>query len=104
MSKTGIQIVLLAAVATIGLALAGCQSTQRTDKAAKSNAVMCEKCQTVWVQTERTFGVNYATVYLSEPVKKCDVCEMAAEEYFRTGKMMTNCPGCGGGLERCAMK
>lgn len=68
--------------------------TARAEEAnAKDEAVMCPKCEAVWVKEKRTIGKM--TVYVSKKKMTCDDCKSAVENFFATGKLEHACKTCG---------
>lgn len=85
----------------LALMLCSCQSTAPVKH---GPAVMCSKCQTVWVKTanSRGAGSNGFATYSSQKVMKCPDCESAVVTFFKTGQLKHECSHCGSTLEHCA--
>jgi rRNA maturation endonuclease Nob1 len=107
----GLSRILPVVAVVVGLSavvlLAGCQASQSsmaTTQAAVASqgdqAVMCDKCKTVWVMRS---SINYKGMvsYRRKPVMKCPDCDSAAANFFKTGKLQHTCKACGGTLEAC---
>jgi hypothetical protein len=78
--------------------ISGC-STPRLDE---KPAVVCGKCQTVWVRT-RSVGRGGTATYRRDKKMVCPDCEKAADSYFSSGKLDPACKTCGDGLVVCPM-
>lgn len=82
--------------------IAGCASTcPKAGEAASAGdqAVMCGKCQTVWVSTPH--AINKVTVYRKVKTMACPDCESAAANFFKTGRFEHTCKACGDSLTPC---
>jgi len=82
--------------------MTGCSTTcHKTDAAmgADDQAVMCGKCQTVWVS--RPHQINKVTVYRKVKTMSCPDCDSAAANFFKTGKFEHTCKSCGDSLMKC---
>ena len=89
-------IVLAATVAGGALVLAGCRTAGTT---AEDEAVMCAKCQTVWVRRAHT--INKTTTYRNEKSMQCPDCDLAVVNFFKTGKFEHTCKTCGDSMKAC---
>ena len=85
---------LLICVALMGIASA-CASKGHHDKSA-SAAMMCPKCETVWVRESSTTGPKNITVWSSKSAMTCPECDaMARSQLLEDGKVMLHaCPTC----------
>ena len=92
---------------TCGDALTHCAVHEETaaqteaPAATADRAVMCAKCQTVWVR--RAEHINKVTVYHNEQVMECPDCRSAALNFLTTGKWKHSCKTCGDNLSACAL-
>ena len=82
---------------TLGLALvaAGCQANGKTSAATTDHALMCAKCETVWVPKVRGQG-SKVTVFASSAKMTCPTCDsMAKSQLTGDGKVqLHDCPDC----------
>lgn len=82
----------LAAAMLTGAMLTGCASSSTT--AADDHALMCDKCQTVWVGETRQYGAKFRR-YQMKPEMTCPTCDKMAASYFEDGKLVLHeCPEC----------
>lgn len=71
------------------------------------NAVMCDKCKTVWVNRPITVGGagggkgGGVVTYRKKKVMKCEECENAVVTFFKTGKLQHECKSCASELTHC---
>ncbi|HBA84088.1 MAG TPA: hypothetical protein DCZ95_08345 [Verrucomicrobia bacterium] len=72
---------------------------ESTAPASDETAIMCNKCETVWVRHAKK--INKTTIYRREPKRVCPDCESAVETAFKTDKMEHACKSCGGTLVSC---
>jgi len=82
--------------------MTGCATTGRQAceaKGADDQAVMCGKCQAVWVS--RPHQINKVTVYRKVKTMSCPDCDSAATNFFKTGKFDHTCTACGDSLMAC---
>jgi hypothetical protein len=87
-------------LAMLGLA-SGCSTTHGTAEETGKPAVMCGKCETVWVRSPRT--INKTTVYRKHQKMVCHDCDSAVENFFKTGKFSHACKTCGDSLVACSV-
>lgn len=82
--------------------LAGCQFTGKREPPPlrEAKAVICPKCETVWVEG-LDLNDPYMMTYRPEKVMKCPDCKSAVESFFTTGKLAHTCETCGGDLKHC---
>jgi Zn-finger nucleic acid-binding protein len=66
---------------------------------AKDGAVMCPKCQAVWVRKSK--DLDKRTVYWMEKKPACDGCQTAAMDMLNTDKASGKCAKCGDELKAC---
>lgn len=96
---------LLILASSLGLVafLPSCQSTATT-AAGPSEAVMCAKCKTVWISKPVTLGSpgrGQVTVLRDSKTMTCPECQLAADNYWKTGSMKHTCSHCGDSLTHC---
>jgi len=92
-------------VLVVGMAflVAGCSSPgpmTSMEAGGEEEAVICSKCQTVWVQRPHHTGKS-AVVYRREKQMVCPDCQSAVVTFFKTGKLGHTCAACGGMLDHC---
>ena len=81
-----------------------CQSTSTTSSTAGTDAIMCDKCKTVWVRKPETIGSpgRFQTiVYRDSKTMTCQECQLTADNFWKTGSMKHSCTHCGGSLTHC---
>lgn len=66
---------------------------------AKEGAVMCGKCEAVWVKTSKPVGKT--TVYSNEKKDMCSGCQDMAMDMMNTGKTTGKCAKCSEKLKAC---
>ena len=86
--------------AGLAVILSGCSSMGAGSKA-DEKAVMCSKCQTVWVSRPNLMGKGQVTAYTKDKKMVCPDCESAAKNFFATGKLQHTCRACGDSLVVC---
>lgn len=97
--------IIVAGVSRVGLAsllvalLIGCRSAER---ATAEDAVICPKCETVWIEAPDPDDL-YVLTYRSEQVTRCPDCSSAVATFFRTGELRHSCASCGGRLVHCTL-
>jgi hypothetical protein len=65
----------------------------------------CDKCKTVWVRSEKSYGANYVVVVQEQPVMVCEHCDKTARAQLESGNMAGgSCASCGGTLAKCIAK
>ncbi len=95
-----LQTIKIAILALIALPMVACQTTA----SAPGQAVMCDKCKTVWVSRPMPAGSKVNPGYLAyRDVKsmECPECESAVATFFKTGSLQHRCTHCGGALAHC---
>ena len=101
--KTKIMDVLKAGLlAIVAAAITSCQTTSSDQTSGP--AVMCDKCQTVWVKRAQNIGTSNkggTTIYRNEKVMQCPDCENAIVTFFKTGELKHRCTHCGGTMTHC---
>ena len=101
--KTILKPCQAALVAAVSIAfLAGCTSMRPQAGTTQNSALVCNKCESVWVPSQIRGGKpggHY--VYRASRKMVCPQCESMAETFFRTGQFRHSCPGCGGNVMRC---
>ena len=101
MRKVSIGVLVVGVAALV----AGCStpgSKAKTEAGGEEQAVMCSKCETVWVRRPDHMGKN-AVVYRREKQMVCPDCQSAVVTFFKTGKLEHTCKSCGGTLDRCTV-
>lgn len=85
-----------------GVLLVGCQFADKRESSSstQARAVVCPKCETVWVEG-LDLNDPYMMTYRPEKVMKCPDCQSAVESFFRTGRLAHTCDTCGGDLKHC---
>lgn len=81
--------------------IAGCRTDSSATTDAAEKAVSCAKCKIVWVQ--RPHQIGRITEYRSEKSMSCPDCKSAAENFFKTGKLVHTCSQCGGEVKHCTV-
>ncbi|HMP89711.1 MAG TPA: hypothetical protein PJ991_05895 [Kiritimatiellia bacterium] len=80
------------------LALTGWLAPMASAENAKDEngqAIMCPKCETVWVKTPRQTGGKRGITYVSKKKMVCEDCKSAAASFFSGGKFEHTCKTCG---------
>ena len=95
---------LLILAGSLGLAtlLSSCQSTATTT--AGTEAVICDKCKTVWVSKPISIGSPgrmQTTILRDSKTMTCPDCSLAVANFWKTGSMKHTCTHCGGTLAHC---
>lgn len=93
-------------VTGVAMFVPGCATTPSNAGAAagdKEQAIMCAKCQTVWVSRPRQVGVVKFITYRNEKVMECPDCRSAVMNFFTTGKWEHTCNVCGTNLMVCPL-
>lgn len=90
---------------SLGLAtmLSSCQSTGSASTAG-TEAIMCDKCKTVWVSKPTTIGSPgrmQTTILRDSKTMTCPDCQLAINNYWKTGSMKHVCATCGGTMTHC---
>ena len=102
--KMHTRLLLLAGSLGLITLMPSCQSTTATATTG-SEAVMCDKCKTVWVMNKPTAlgapGRMQTTIYRDSKTMSCPDCQLAADNYWKTGSMKHTCSHCGGTLTHC---
>ena len=76
---------------------AGCASKgSKNNNAAAGAAMMCPKCETVWVREASVWGPHHVTTWTSKANMTCPECDaMAKSQLMGDGKVMLHeCPTC----------
>ena len=92
-------------VAGVAILIAGCSTVSpkmSSEASNKEQAVMCSKCQTVWVQRGYQNGKN-VVAYRQDKQMVCPDCQSAIVTFFKTGKLEHTCKTCGGTLDHCTV-
>lgn len=92
-------------VAGVAILIAGCSTVSPKMSAQTSNkeqAVMCSKCQTVWVQRGYQEG-KHVVAYRQDKQMVCPDCQSAILTFFKTGKLEHTCKSCGGTFNHCTV-
>ena len=95
---------LLILAGSLGLVtfLPSCQST--APATAGTEAVMCDKCKAVWVKAPVSLGTpanRGSIMYRDSKTMTCPDCQLAINNYWKTGSMKHTCSACGGTLTHC---
>src|SRR5215208_2961404 len=83
----------------------GCQTTDKPAQSTMvetSKGVVCDKCQTTWVQIpNRAAGRPAGEIvgYSTQKSHTCPDCKTAVENFFASGKLEHTCKTCGGHTE-----
>ena len=101
--KLKTRLLILAASLGVITILPSCQSTAPTT--AGTDAVMCDKCKTVWVMNKPTTlgspGRMQTVMYRDSKTMTCPECQLAIANFWKTGQMKHTCSTCGGTLAHC---
>lgn len=100
--KLKTRLLILAGSLGLVTVLPSCQST--APKTAGCDAVMCDKCKTVWVRQPVSIGSpgRFQTiVYRDTKTMSCPGCQLAIDNFWKTGQMKHSCSQCGGALTHC---
>ena len=91
---------ILLSIVLLGMTflVVGCASTQPT---AKSQAVKCDACKTVWVKTVNTDSKTNIMRIQEEKKIVCEKCDKAARGEVEYNPMGEPCESCGGRLKIC---
>lgn len=69
-----------------------------------TEAVMCDKCKTVWVRKPETIGSpgrGQFTILRDSKTMTCPDCQLAINNFWKTGSMKHVCSTCGGTMTHC---
>ena len=102
--KLKMRLLILAGSLGLVTVLPSCQSTGTGATTAGTEAVMCDKCKTVWVSKPTTLGSpgrTPVTVLRNSKTMTCPDCELAIANFWKTGQMKHTCSHCGGTLAHC---
>ncbi|HZM00756.1 MAG TPA: hypothetical protein VFD43_10935 [Planctomycetota bacterium] len=91
---------LMLLMSTSGCAARAGHSPATIGKA--EQAVMCDGCETVWVQVPDLDSV-YMRTYTAEPMIECPDCRSAVATFFSIGAWEHTCAKCGGTLKHCTV-
>ena len=102
--KTKLIKLMLAAVAA--LTFSNCSSTggNFASPAAGTDAIMCDKCKTVWVRTPTAVGAPgrmQTTIYRDSKSMTCPDCAQAVEGFGKSLSAKHVCSSCGGTMTHC---
>lgn len=87
-------LILGVAVLAAGLLVTGCSSAEKASDEGASMAVMCPKCETVWIREYTDHGPHTRTL-VTKPGMTCPTCDKMAKAYLEDQKMvMHECPDC----------
>lgn len=101
--KLTTRLLILAASLGVITVLPSCQSTAAPTTAG-TEAVMCDKCKTVWVKTPMMIGSPgriQTTILRDSKTMTCPDCQLAISNFWKTGSMKHTCSTCGGTLAHC---
>jgi hypothetical protein len=90
---------IVAACVALGALASACASKgneQEGASASEAGAMMCAKCETVWVREPKMIGPKNVTVYSSKASMSCPDCDaMAKSQLMEDGKVVLHaCPMC----------
>ena len=92
--STTFRLTMAAFMAAGAVALVGCQSSSKS--ASSDHALVCPKCETVWVAEKKVFsGPREVHRLQYKPAMSCPTCDKTAKAYFEGGGMaLHECPDC----------
>ena len=102
--KLKTRLLILAASLGVITILPSCQTAAAPATAAGTEAVMCDKCKTVWVNTPVSIGAPgrmQTVMYRDSKTMTCPECQLAIANFWKTGQMKHTCSTCGGTLAHC---
>lgn len=94
---------VLTGMAVLGAGTVRAETAATPDDGEKDQAVMCSKCETVWVRRADRIGSKGPVVYRKEKQMECPDCQSAIVTFFKTGKLEHTCKTCGGALNHCSV-
>lgn len=99
--KAKLNLLTIAASLGMGALFSSCESTGSST--AGTDAVMCDKCKTVWVKQNLGGGPGgrNAVLYKHAKTMTCEDCSLAVETSWKTGQIKHTCTHCGGSLTHC---
>ena len=96
MNKLATTITLLTAAMVAGQTFARAEEAPApAAAAAPAQAIMCPKCQAVWVKDTATVNSHQTTVYVTSKKMMCPECKTAAENFFAGKNAEHTCKICG---------
>lgn len=101
MNSFSIRAILIVVIWALFMVVGGCASTgeKQAGTTDKDVAVMCPKCETIWVRMPRRS--NRTMTYRSVARMTCPDCESAIKTFFTTGELCHRCNTCGDVLRHC---
>lgn len=92
--------------ASLLMGVSGCQTGAGGCCGSPQEAVTCDRCHAVWVRrVDRSIWSKGTAGPIALRSEKggmaCPDCEMAAEGFFKGGKLAHHCKRCGGTLAHC---
>ncbi|HMP89695.1 MAG TPA: hypothetical protein PJ991_05815 [Kiritimatiellia bacterium] len=90
--RSSLIIALMGLTIAFGATVRAESETTKADEA--DAAIMCPKCETVWVKTVSRQG-RKAETYVSTKKMKCEDCKNAVESFIATGEFKHTCKTCG---------
>ena len=92
---------LIGAATLVGILplLIGCQMPASGGDDTSTRALICVKCETVWVERV-DLNEPYVT-FRPEKTTVCPDCESAIATFFKTGRLEHTCGTCGGQIKHC---
>lgn len=90
--RSSLIVALMGLTIALGSAARAESENSKPDEA--DAAIMCPKCETVWVKKVSRPGRN-AETYRSAKKMKCEDCKNAVENFIATGEFKHNCKSCG---------
>ena len=103
--KLNLRLLMLAGSLGLITLMPSCQSTSATATTG-SEAVMCDKCKTVWVKQPVGIGGpagRNAVMYRDSKTMTCPDCSLAIANFWKTGSMKHTCSSCGGTRTHCTL-
>jgi len=90
--KSSLIVALMGLTVALGATVRAESESTKADKA--DAAIMCPKCETVWVKKISRQG-RRAETFVSARQMKCNDCKNAVENFISTGKFAHTCKTCG---------
>lgn len=95
------------ALFTAGVLALGCASNGASPGKSPGDvtAIRCDKCKTVWVRSEKSYGTDFVVVVKETPTLVCEHCDKIARAQLASGEITGgSCASCGGILSKCTTK
>jgi hypothetical protein len=99
--KTKLRLLTLAVSICFGTLLSSCETAGTST--AGTDAVMCDKCKTVWVKQNIGGGASgrSSMIFRDAKTMTCEDCTLAVNTFWKTGQIKHTCSHCGGTLTHC---